>query len=208
MQLAKRSAELRRRLVSIRDFARWHQRGWEAPAASVVKKYVLKRNHVPGATWVETGTYRGDTTAFLAGLANSVVSLEPDPYLFRRASLRFKDDWRIRLLNDTSENALGEVLQRLNGSVCLWLDGHYSGGSTYRGAVDSPILSELKTIEAQADRLESLVVLIDDFRDFPQGSQDTEAAECSYPTRDWLLDWAQRNNMEWNIEHDIFVARK
>jgi hypothetical protein len=45
----------------------------------------------------------------------------------------------------------------------FWLDGHYSGGETARGAQGSPIIAELETVFSR--KLDD-VVLIDDIRCF------------------------------------------
>ncbi len=49
----------------------------------------------------------------------------------------------------------------------------------------------------------TVVVLIDDVRCF-----DPEVGGDAYPSRDYLVAWASRNKMAWQIEHDIFIARR
>lgn len=206
--VVRSGARFKQRATGLRDLVRWAQGGWESPAAAPVKRRVIERAHIPGATWIETGTYRGDTTEFLAGLSGSVVSIEPDETLFRRASERFRGDPRIQLVNEPSESVIDSILQRTGGSVCLWLDGHFSGLGTYHGTEDTPIRQELHAIEAVVQTKARLAVLVDDFRDFPARVEDERVKTSSYPTRDALVSWAQRNNLVWTVEHDIFVARK
>jgi hypothetical protein len=196
-------AEARRFLVDSREALRWWRRDWAAPAAPTVKRRVLKRHSIPGATWVETGTYRGDTTAFLARLGGSVVSIEPDAHLQANATKRFADDDRIKLVKGTSEEVLEEVLQALAGPVCFWLDGHFSGAGTYRSDIDTPITQELDTIARQLPRLQPICVLVDDFREF---SPVPSSGQSTYPTRQSLVEWAVANNLAWSVEHDIFIA--
>lgn len=196
-------AEARQLFVDSRAAFRWWRREWAAPAAPAVKRRVLKRYSIPGATWVETGTYRGDTTAFLARLGASVVSLEPDPDLFANARRRFALNGRISLINGTSEEALESVVEDLNGPVCFWLDGHFSGAGTYQSGNDTPIAWELDVIARRIPTLQAVSVLVDDFREFPSVSS---LKGSTYPTRQSLVEWAVVNDLAWSVEHDIFIA--
>ena len=192
---------LRQWLMAARE---WRQRRYAAPSPGYVKLQVLLRNGVADATWVETGTYLGDTTAFLSRHARQVYSIEPAPALFEQAQRRFRRTPHVHILAGTSEQQLPQLLPTLSGDVNFWLDGHYSAGMTYQGSVDTPIVSELGCIESHLARYRNVVVLVDDVRCF-----DPSIAEfAQYPPVDFLVDWARRNRCRWHIEHDIFVARK
>jgi hypothetical protein len=186
------------------DDSRWKQRRYAAPSPVFVKRQVLLRNSLPNATWVETGTYLGETTEFLARNARKVFSIEPEQSLFKRADHKFKSNPTIAILNGTSEQVFPTLLPKLSGAVNFWLDGHYSAGVTFQGTLDTPVLVELATIQANLERFSQLRVLVDDVRCF-----DPSIPEYStYPSIDELVDWARRNGMHWHIEHDIFVAKK
>jgi hypothetical protein len=195
------------RLVAAHEWKKamreWERRRYEAPSPPEVKRVVLVRNGAEDATWVETGTYLGDTAAFLARHARAVVTIEPEPELFRRAAQRFAGQPKVRVVNGTSEAVLPGLLPELQGPVCFWLDGHYSAGITFRGAQDTPIQQELATIEGHLSRLGSVVVLVDDIRMFTDVARDP-----AYPPLGVLVEWAARNGLDWHIEHDIFVARR
>jgi hypothetical protein len=60
---------------------------------------------------------------------------------------------------------------------------------------------ELDIISQNIYRFSEISILIDDIRMF-------EKEEASYPNRDFLVNWALVNNFWWNIEHDIFIAKK
>ncbi len=180
----------------------WRRRRWQSPAPLAVKRAVLRRNHIPGATWVETGTYRGDTTDFLSRFATHVYTIEPAAPLAARARLRFESRSTVTVIEGTSEAKLERVLGSIQGPVCFWLDGHYSAGETYRGTEDSPIRSELNVISKRLGLFPAVRVLVDDWRCFrPSG--------CEYLTYPWkgeLVAWADANNLIWTVEHDIFIA--
>jgi hypothetical protein len=180
----------------------WSRRGWAVPAPSKVKWSTLKRYGAGAETWIETGTYLGNTTSLLARLGKSVYSLEPEPNLAKSAASRFKAHSNVQIINGPSEEAFPELLAEIKGSVAFWLDGHYSAGITYRGANETPIRTELDQIEKWIENFTRLVVLVDDFRCF--GENDVVGGE--YPSRSFLVNWADRLNLSWTVEHDIFIA--
>jgi hypothetical protein len=164
----------------------------------------MARIGIPGAVWVETGTYKGDTTKFLSASAEFVYSLEPSATYGSRAEEKFSRNQRVAIIRKSSEEAFAPLVESLSGDVCFWLDGHYSGGDTFQGATESPIRFELKVIESSLERFDRCVVLIDDFRCF-----SSDASEySSYPTKDFLVDFAGRNSLSWTVEHDIFCCWK
>jgi hypothetical protein len=195
---------LRRSISELRELSEWRRRRFGAPSPAFVKREVLLRNGLPAATWVETGTYRGDTTAVLARAVHRVISLEPADELFRAAQARFADVANVEIVHATSEQAFPTLLPRLQGDVCFWLDGHFSGGPTFKGPHDTPIVFELAAIGEHLARWPCAVVMVDDLRLFTGRVH----AYGPYPPLDDLVDWARRHRLAWHIEHDILVARK
>lgn len=182
----------------------WSRRNFAAPSPGQVKRKVLLRNGIPGATWIETGTFLGETTIFLARQFPKVISLEPSLELWKQARQRCAAFPNIELVNDRSENVFPKLLPTLSGDLNFWLDGHYSAGATHRGPKDTPIVEELMAIESSLDRLGRLAVLVDDVRCFDPSNPEFDG----YPERNLLVDWANRNRLNWSIEHDIFIARR
>lgn len=184
------------------ELRKWADRDYAAPSPPHVKRKVLLRNGMPCETWVETGTYLGSTTQVLSLKAKFVYSIEPEPELFSNAKERFSKHSNVEIIFGTSEACIEGVLEKISGDVSFWLDGHYSAGITYKGDLDTPIALELATIEKAIGRLGKVVIMIDDVRCF--GSKDPEHAE--YPPLEFLVEWANKNQFSWHIEHDIFVA--
>lgn len=186
-------------LKALRD---WQKRGWSDHAPQFVKEAILRKYAIAGATWVETGTFRGTTTRFLAGLAPRVYTVEPAPKLCERARHRFAGS-HVEVLGGVSEEIFPELLPTLSGDVCFWLDGHYSAGQTFRGATDCPVEQELAAIDANLARFGRVSILIDDVRCFL-----SEAADfADYPAIDTLVDWGRARGFAWRIEQDIFIIR-
>ena len=186
-----------------RDMLRWRRRGYTAPSPDSVKHHCLRRNGLPDAIWVETGTFLGRTTEMLAKTARQVYSIEPEPELYERAAKRLAGLSNVQILNGTSEALFPTLLSELSGQVNFWLDGHYSAGATYQADQDTPIRDELAAIAANKANLSAIAVLVDDVRCFDPSQPDYSA----YPSIDFLVDWARSNDLLWHIEHDIFVAR-
>jgi len=126
------------------------------PAPAIAKQFVLERHSIPDCTWIETGTWLGDTTAFLSEIAFQVWTIEPGHKLAVAASVRFQKSNNIKVIEGLSENMLDEILYKVSGNVCFWLDGHYSSGDAFKGPVDTPIRLELIIIEEHLSRLEKL----------------------------------------------------
>jgi hypothetical protein len=95
------------------------------------------------------------------------------------------------------------LLPTLTGDVNFWLDGHYSAGVTFQGDSDTPITQELATIATCLPGFRRVSVLVDDLRCFDPTLPDL----ADYPSRSFLVDWANGLGLAWHIEHDIFIAR-
>ena len=195
---------LSQRLRERREFGKWRKRGWLDMAPSEVKWSVLRHRGIPGAPWIETGTYRGRTTEMLAAFAPSVTTLEPAPVLYERAVETLAGLPNVTVLNGTSEDLFPDLLAKVSGDMNFWLDGHYSGGKTFQGSTDCPIPQELAAISANLDHMGDVAILIDDVREFLPGTSSSP----DYPPLDDLVDWARGHDMNWRIEHDIFIATR
>lgn len=187
-----------------RSFLEWKRRQYASPSPPSVKRKVLVRCGLPDGTWVETGTYMGDTTAFLSEYSKHVYTIEPSPELFKRAQARFSSNQKITCINGLSEQIFHDLLPKLSGKVNFWLDGHFSAGVTFKGPVDTPIVEELKAVEKNLARYQRAAVFIDDVRCFDPVNPEYR----EYPKRAFLVEWAERNGLDWHIEHDIFIALK
>ena len=172
------------------------------PAPTQVKWAVLHRYGGTTDTWIETGTYLGDTTEYLARTAKHVFSIEPEDNLAMRAAKKFSLHNNVTIIHGLSEDHIDNLLDSVEGPVSLWLDGHYSAGITFKGPIDTPIERELDAIARRLYRLDVAAVFIDDVRCFNPQIPDYAA----YPHRSSLVRWAENCQLDWTIEHDIFVA--
>jgi hypothetical protein len=184
-------------------YEEWADREFAAPSPQVVKQKVLLRNGLRDATWVETGTYLGDTTELLSKVAKMVYSIEPEPTLFSKAEQKFRNTSNVKIIKGLSEDVFPKLLSTISGDVCFWLDGHFSAGITFKGPQDTPIVDELAVIGLNITRASKIVVMVDDVRCFDPKNPEYSA----YPSVDLLVDWARKHKLTWHIEHDIFIAK-
>ena len=124
---------------------------------------------------VETGTFEGEMVRKVRGAFASLVTIELSPALAAEARRKLEPYSGITVLDGDSAEILPRVLAELRDPALFWLDGHYSGGATARGALETPLLEELRVIAAHARGVPGHVVLIDDARLLGTGD---------YPTRD------------------------
>lgn len=190
-------------LSLFRELVHWGSRSFASPSPQFIKQSCLVRNGIAGATWVETGTFLGATTQLLSKHAPKVYSIEPEPTLYANARAKFENMKNVEIIKGTSEDVFPTLLSGITGNVNFWLDGHYSAGITFRGHQETPIADELDQIGKHLAHFGKLVVLIDDVRCFNPNVPEY----ATYPSLDFLVDWARTNHLHWHIEHDIFVAK-
>ncbi len=177
----------------------WSKSGWQLPAPAKVKKQVLLRYQIPMASWIETGTYLGETSSFLAKNSDKqrVYSLEPSLDLYRFAANKWKHLPNLIIINQSSEYGFEKTIQLIDEKANFWLDGHNSGDITYLGEEFSPIKLELELINNHLPRFKEVSIFVDDVRLF--------LGEDGYPMLSELVKWSDAAGLNWKIEHDIFI---
>lgn len=149
-----------------RQYQQWLSAGRPVPPPHVVKYYAVREHaqRFDCSTLVETGTFTGGMIAAALRDFRAIYSIELDPVLAATVQRMFRRQRHVQILQGDSSVRLTELLGCLEGRVLFWLDAHYSGGVTARGAMDCPLFQELdqilKTVQIQP------VILIDDARDF------------------------------------------
>ena len=190
----------------LRLYREWSQfiiRDFSAPSPTLFKMKTLVSFSIKDGVWVETGTYLGSTTHYLAHRFPKVISIEPSLNFFNQAKSRLKKFKNVSLLFGTSEELFEGAIISAGPKVNLWLDGHFSEGGTFRGNKISPIEEELNAVMKQIDRFQHLVIFVDDIRLFPRSNDQ----ETGYPSFRWLIDWCAKNGFNWQVQNDILIAK-
>ena len=145
------------------DFLRYPERavGWGGPFNGQPSRQALFRalmRQLEPAAIVETGTYLGTTTAFLAETGLPIFTIEANPRIYGYARAHLWRRRNVTLLHDDSRAALrtlfdGQLRDVTNRILFFYLDAHWND--------DLPLLEELDII---FDRCQAAVVMVDDFR--------------------------------------------
>lgn len=157
---------IRNAVVDRRDHRIWrsHRRHPQVPPPHIAKvKTVIdcaRRHRI--RTLIETGTFEGEMVRKCRRSFDTVHTIELSDRWARRAKDLFAGDDRVHVHHGDSAVVLPQVLRAVREPAVFWLDGHYSGEGTARGATDTPLLEELSAIQANGTR--GSVILVDDAR--------------------------------------------
>lgn len=168
-----------------REWARWDKAGRPQPTPQACKRILIHdvATRFGPSVLVETGTNFGHTVSSALGTFDTIYSIELDDALWQSAAKRFARHPQVRLRHGDSADALAGILSELSQPALFWLDAHYSGAGTARGALDSPIMQELAAISRHQVR--DHVLLIDDARMFDGTDGYPTIAACGETAAAW-----------------------
>ncbi len=178
-------------------YRNWIKAGKPVPPPHLVKQDAVKEfaRKFKTRVFVESGTYMGDMIYAVRDIFDAIYSIELDEELYQTARKRFTKQRNVVILQGDSGEVLGEILATIKQPCLFWLDGHYSGGITAKGSLETPIQKELLSISRHSLR-RSHVILIDDARCF--------TGEGDYPSIQFLQDWAiDKGFDDFEIQDDI-----
>lgn len=139
--------------------------------------------------FIETGTFVGDMVEAIRPLARQAYSIELQDHFYQVCRMRFLFRRNVQILKGDSGKILPTILENVRGPALFWLDGHYSGGDTAKGDLETPIMEELRAIRDHG--INTHVILIDDVRHFGQGD---------YPKIETLCELLKSINNAYQIE--------
>ncbi len=116
-------------------------------------------------TAIETGTYFGVGTLQLAGLFESVWTIENDPVLAEFFEKNYGHVKNVRMRLGQSANVLKEILPSLSREVLFFLDAHWfasSSRSSFLEGRQCPLLEELRAIRECLRWRRGSVIMVDD----------------------------------------------
>lgn len=177
----------------------WEREGWTAPPPYFVRIAMLETEAraVGAETFIETGTFRGDTIWMFRKRFRKIVTIEVQDDLAALARQRFRKHPHVSVIHGDSASVLADVCKDIDGPCLVYLDGHYSAGFTGSGEKECPITEELQALFSHLKH--PFRILIDDARLF--------GSDPSYPSRDNIEDFIRRQPGGWHvrIENDAFV---
>jgi len=199
----KRYYKYKELLKNYQFYLEWVHSNRPSPPPHIVKQLLVRENASVNriSTLVETGTYLGEMVEAMSNYMTEIFSIELSVDLFNKSRIKFAQNKHITLLQGDSGNILPELLKRITTPCLFWLDGHYSGGITSKGSLETPIINELNAILSH--KIQTHMILIDDARLFV-GNND-------YPTVNQLSQFIKEKDSALKLEiHDdaIFIFNK
>ncbi len=172
------------------------------PMNSITKANALTKVFLRDAPVIETGTYRGERSHYFAKLGHEVHTIEISEQLSDAIFPMLKAIGVNCYCGDSGiliPQIMQKILEHGFNKANFWLDGHWSGGITARAKdYETPIVSELNSIATFLPKFASVVIAIDDVRCFGN--------DPSYPSKKYLVDWAEAHKLHFYFLADIFVA--
>lgn len=158
-------------------------------------------------TFVETGSYMGDTAAFVADKFEDVFTIEQSTPIYMKTANRLKQYSNVNALLGSSPEMLKALQPSLTeDSVVYWLDAHWCGGETSKADGECPLLEELAAIGSL--NAES-VILIDDARYFISPPPNAHKAS-DWPNLDQVMSafasMTKGTHRTWVINDVIIYA--
>ncbi len=158
-------------------FIDWKNREEEvAPPPDMLTKrneiLAVSNEYATATTFIETGTFLGETIDFFKNKFAKLYSIELSEELAGKAIKRFAAEKHISIVQGNSSVQLGNILTEVKTPCVFWLDGHYSSefwvGDEYivtaKGNKATPILQELLVVSNHF--IKNHIILIDDARLF------------------------------------------
>jgi len=143
-------------------------------------------------TFIETGTFYGQTVNAVSRHYKSVYSIEIFQPLYDYNVAQFSERSNIKILLGDSVSILPPVIALIEGRAIFWLDGHYSGAGTGVGSKPSPLIEELQMI--MHARQNDHCILIDDRR--------LLGLDSGYPSVEEVTSLLRAINPNYTILHD------
>jgi len=191
-----------KRIKEERLISNWYKKGKPAPPPHFIKQGVVKEyaKKFSITILIETGTYLGEMISAVKDVFDEIYSIELDIDIFTNAKKKFVNIKNVHIILGDSSEILPELLTLIEQPCLFWLDGHYSGGITAKGDLNTPILNELKSIFPHKNK--GHVILIDDARCFT-GQED-------YPTIRALKEFVIKNRPDYlfKVKDDIIRIHK
>jgi SAM-dependent methyltransferase len=165
---------------------------------------VLIRNQLGIFTFVETGTFSGNTAFWASNEFKQVITVERSEMIFNQTHQTYGHVKNIEFICGDSTHELNRLIPTLTQPAIFWLDSHWSGGDTFGKDEECPLLNEL---EAFKNARCQHVLLIDDARLFSSPPPLPHKIE-QWPTLMQITDSFNRifQNFYVVIFEDVFIC--
>jgi len=121
--------------------------------------------HFLSDTFVETGTFQGDTLNIIAqSSVSKIISLELSDVFVNSCRKRFENNPNIFIYKGNSKYDLYDKIKDIDSKITFWLDSHWSGTPDVGcdPVTICPVLEELEQIKQHS--IKTHTIMIDDIR--------------------------------------------
>jgi len=124
---------------------------------------LLQDDHTQYNCFIETGTFKGDTTFALEPYFNKIYTIEFSEQYYNITKNRYNGN-KINFILGDSAIVFESLLPNISDKCIFFLDGHWSGNDTGHSNKDCPLDEEITHINNLFTN--DAIIIIDDFRLF------------------------------------------
>jgi hypothetical protein len=153
-------------------------------------------------TFVETGTYKGDTAVWASRHFQQVYTIENYRPTFDQTTANHGHLRNVQFLYGHSASALPVVLQKFRGDGVFWLDAHWMGEGSYGEGDECPVLNEIRLLNESRD---THFIFIDDARLF-LSPPPLPHVLAQWPTIGELIAELDKKGRYTIIDDDVLIS--
>lgn len=155
-------------------------------------------------TFVETGTYMGETANWASQEFENVITIEHSESLYLRAVQKYASKTNIQFILGDTRDKLHEIVAKLDAASIFWLDAHWSGGETHGDMDECPLIQEIKVLNNSPH---DHFIFVDDARLFESPPPHPHKIE-QWPTIDNVIETLNSGKHRYYIviNEDVIVA--
>jgi hypothetical protein len=128
---------------------------------NLTNEFYTLTNNRKTSHYIETGTYLGNGIKDVLNNYENIHSIELADKWYHYNVEQFKNYSNVKMYLGDSKNILPELLNNITEPITIYLDAHYSGGTTAFGDEEVPLLFELEILKK---RNYDDIIIIDDCR--------------------------------------------
>jgi hypothetical protein len=156
------------------------------------------------SSFVETGTYMGETADWAAGLFKDVYTIELSETFYKKSVEKYGDRPNIRFLQGSSLSVLSDLLKGNLPISLFWLDAHFSEGGTAGEEIQCPLLDEIRIILKKNARH---FIFIDDARQILSYAPESLRVISDLPPFKDVMDALDRFGPRYSVVwRDVLIS--